>query len=97
MTERDDEIHVPGRIYTFSRHYRDKPDELKQANKEEIRYVLLEPSHRRLDGSRRTAYWRYIHDRREYLRVVEGRLDTGEYQILTAYPNDEVDAQWEIQ
>ena len=97
MTERDDEIHVHGRIYTYSQHYRDKPDELKQAYKEEIGYVLLEPSHRRLDGPRRTAYWRYIHNRGEYLRVVEDRLDTGEYQILTAYPDDEVDVQWEIQ
>lgn len=96
MTEWDGEIHVHDRVYTFSRHWRDKPDELREASKEEIRYVLLDPSHRRPDGPRRTVYWRYIHDRRKYLRVVEDRLPTGEYQILTAYPDDEVDAQWEI-
>lgn len=96
MPERDEEIHVHGRVYTFSRHYRDKPHELKEASIEEIRYVLLEPSHRRLDGPRRTVYWRHINTRRVYLRVVEDRLDTGEYQILTAYPDYDVDVQWEI-
>ena len=97
MTNWEGEIHVHGRVYTFSRHWRDKPEERKEANKEEIRYVLLEPSHRRLDGPRRTVYWRYIYPRGKYMRVVEDRLPAGEYQVLTAYPDDEVEAEWEIQ
>ena len=97
MRERDDEIHVRGLVYTFSRHYRDKPPEKQEANRDEIRFVLSEPSHRRPDGPRRTVYWRYVEARSEYLRVVEDQLPSGERQILTAYPDDDVSAQWEMQ
>lgn len=85
MAERDDEIHVHGRIYTFSRHYRDKPPEEKIATPSQIRYVMLEPSHFEQQGNRRAVYERYVPELELYLRVVEDRLDTGEWQILTAY------------
>ena len=85
MTERDDEIHVHGRVYTFSRHYRDKPDDEKIATNEQIRFVMLEPSYFQQQGNRRAVYERYVPELVTILRVVEDRLDTGEWQILTAY------------
>ena len=97
MNEGDGEIHVHGRVYTYSRHYRDKPPEKQEADKDEIRFVLSAPSHRRPDGPRRTVYWRYVEAREEYLRVVEDQLPSGERQILTAYPDDEVSEQWAMQ
>lgn len=86
MTERDDEIHVHGRVYTFSRHYRDKPAEEKIATNDQIRYVMLEPSFYQRQGNRRAVYERYVFELGTDLRVVEDRLDTGEWQILTVYP-----------
>ena len=77
-TERDDEIHVHGRVYTFSRHYRDKQPEEKIATITQIRYVMLEPSHYEQQGDRRAVYERYVPDLGINLRVVEDRLDTGE-------------------
>lgn len=97
MTNWDDEIHVHGRVYTFSRHWRDKAENKKDATKSEIEFVLLEPSYRRLDGPRRTVYWRYIPERGRHLKVVEDRIPTGEYQILTAHPDDNVIDAWRIQ
>lgn len=85
MAERDDEIHVHGRVYTLSRHYRDKPAEEKIATSAQIRYVMLEPSYFQQQGNRRAVYERYVPELGIHLRVVEDRLDTGEWQILTAY------------
>ena len=85
MTERDDEIHVHGRIYTYSRHYRDKPDNEKIATKEQIRFVMLEYSFFQQQGNRRAVYERFVPELGIDLRVVEDRLNTGEWQILTAY------------
>lgn len=85
MTERDDEIHVHGRIYTFSRHYRDKPQEEKIATTAQVLFVMLSPAHFERQGNRRAVYERYVPDLGINLRVVEDRLDTGEWQILTAY------------
>ena len=85
MPERGEEIHVHGRVYTFSRHYRDKPDDEKIATSEQIRSVMLEPSYFQQQGNRRAVYERYVPELEIILRVVEDRLDTGEWQILTAY------------
>lgn len=79
------EIRVGGRVYTHSRHWRDKPQHRKQANDAQIEYVLREPAHRQPDGPRRTVYERYVPELGFVLRVVEDRLPTGEFQILTAY------------
>ena len=85
MVERDEEIHVHGRIYTFSRHYRDKPNEEKIATNEQIRFVMLESAYFEQQGNRRAIYERFVPELGMYLRVVEDRLDTGEWQILTVY------------
>ena len=79
------EIRVGGRVYTYSRHWRDKPQHWKQANDAQIEFVLREPAYQQPDGPRRTVYERYVPELGFVLRVVEDRLPTGEFQILTAY------------
>lgn len=79
------EIRVGGRVYTHSRHWRDKHPAEREASDEQIRYVLLNPFQQRDEGPRRTVYERYVPELGFVLRVVEDRLPTGEFQILTAY------------
>ena len=73
MTERDDEIHVHGRSYTFSRHYLEKPGEEKIATTSQIRYVMVQPSYFQQQGNRRAVYERYVPelgiDLRAYLKI----------------------------
>lgn len=84
--EQDGVIRVWGRIYTFSQHYLDKPDEDKIATNAQILYVMSEPSHFQQQGNRRAIYERFVPELGIKLRVVEDRLSTGEWQILTVYP-----------
>ena len=86
--EQDGVIRAWGRIYTFSRHYLDKPDGDKIATNAQIRYVMIEPSHFQQQGNRRAIYERFVPELGIKLRVVEDRLSTGEWQILTVYPVD---------
>lgn len=88
------EIRVGGRVYTYSRHYRDKHPSEREASDEQIRYALLNPYRQRNDGPRRTVYWRYLPEWGHYLKVVEDRLPTGERQILTAHPDKAKIAEW---
>ena len=83
--DRDGQIRVHGRVYTFSRHYRDKLDEEKIATNEQIRFIILEPAFFEQQGNRRAICERFVPELRVTLRVVEDRLDTGEWQILTVY------------
>ena len=57
----------------------------KIATKEQIRFVMLEYSFFQQQGNRRAVYERFVPELGIDLRVVEDRLDTGEWQILTAY------------
>ena len=85
MEERVDEIHVHGRVYTFARHYRDKTDDERVATNAQIRFIMLEPAYFEQQGNRRAIYERFVPELGVTMRVVEDRLDTGEWQILTVY------------
>ena len=85
MTDRDEEIHVRGRIYTFSRHLRNNIHRHPEATKENVEHVLLDPVRQEPEGNRRFIYWGYLSQMGQFMIVVEDRLPTGEYQVLSAY------------
>jgi hypothetical protein len=79
------EIHVRGRVYTYSRHFIQNLPTRPEATKEYIEYVLLNPSYQERQGPRRIIYWRYVPGLGKHMKVVEDQLPTGELQILSAH------------
>jgi hypothetical protein len=85
VAERQDEIHVRGRVYTFSRHLRASLHRHPEATIGNVEYVLLNPARQEPVGARRFIYWGYLPQVDQFMKIVEDRLTTGEYQILSAY------------
>lgn len=85
LTNWDDEIHVHGRVYTFSRHLRFSLHRHPEATKRNIEQVLINPIRQEPLSDRRFLYWGYLPDMAQFMKIVEDRLPTGEYQILSAY------------
>ncbi len=85
MAERGDEILAHGRAYTFSRHLRNNLHRHPEATKENVEHVLLNPARQEPEGNRRFIYWGYLSQMDQFMIVVEDRLPTGEYQVLSAY------------
>ena len=85
MAERYGEIHVHGRVYTYSRHLRANLHRHPEATVENIGRVLRDPAKREKESDRRYIYWGYVPREDKFMIVVEDRLPTGEYQILSAY------------
>lgn len=85
LAEKDDEIHIYGRLYTFSRHLRASLHRHPEATKENIEYVLLAPVKQERVSNRRVIYWDYLPQLNQFMMIVEDRLPSGEYQVLSAY------------
>ena len=85
MRERGGEIHLHGRVYTYSRHLRDNLHRHPEATEDNVGHVLLNPARRDPDGDRRIVYWSELPHQNLFMKVVVDRLPTGEFQVLSAY------------